>query len=339
MQIKTIIWFVLLMLAAVPLQADTWSATPEERLSPDGKYLLRVDGQFEAIKLTLMQKDANVTKEIWSILSPQELPPVNVYFSNDGKYVVLQDQWSRMGYGVVLAFIGPKGQVLKTYKLEDILTKSEILNTKLTVSSTWWITGARLYIRPNQQQFAFMTQHGTIKCFDLYTGELVPLAEDDKVSIREEVLLYARENLSNSDAGTREDCAILLGVLKDKESITSLKKLLDEDPRYWLIYTDEHEYKDFIVRQAAAQALVSILGDEAAPLVGAKALGAVKNGEYALHWANILENCNGPKTREAWQSLLDHEDVYVRAEATRNLSKTDSEGKIVNGSAKSPEDD
>ncbi len=76
----------------------------------------------------------------WKIKLVNEVSPVDVLISDDGKYVVTFDNWHSVGYGddVVVIYETSKGQVINKLGLSDFLTETDIFALPKSVSSIWW---------------------------------------------------------------------------------------------------------------------------------------------------------------------------------------------------------
>lgn len=115
--------------------ADTW-LPPKERdyYSGNSKFVAHVTPAKEKAKPLLEVFEIGDAQRLprWQCELGNEVAPVQVYVSDDGKWVVTLDEWYKAGYGHhVLAFYSKKGKI-KNYSLEEILdlpepvTKSEI---------------------------------------------------------------------------------------------------------------------------------------------------------------------------------------------------------------------
>jgi HEAT repeat protein len=194
-------------------------------------------------------------KELWSQSYTDDWPPHEAYIADDGQHVVLRDRHYSLGFGKVLVFLGPKGEILKSYELEDLLTQDQILITPHSVSSIWWSSPGWFSFLKDQQQFAFVTYHGAMDCFDVATGERAKLDEKKQEEIRDLALKEFMPLLKNDNYSfsTRQSAVTMCGVLKAQEVVPELKKLL-ANPRNGL-------------QSSAAEALASILGIQAVPLI------------------------------------------------------------------------
>ena len=84
-------------------------------------------------KLTLFKTTpTGGREELWSRPYVDETwPPHVAYVADDGQHVVLRDVYHNLGHGKVLVFLGPKGNVLRSYELADLLTQDQILDSSI----------------------------------------------------------------------------------------------------------------------------------------------------------------------------------------------------------------
>ena len=166
-------------------QGDSRGPPTTQFKSKNGQYVLNVAWPKKKT-LTLSKKTPTGEKEeLWSrSYVDARWPPHMAYVANDGQHVVLRDVHSGLGRGKVLVFLGPKGNILRSYELADLLTKDQILSTLHTISSVWWSVPGWFALVNEQKQFAFVTHHGVIDCFDVATGERVALDEKKRSEVR-----------------------------------------------------------------------------------------------------------------------------------------------------------
>ncbi|MBI5745619.1 MAG: DUF4919 domain-containing protein [Nitrospirae bacterium] len=76
----------------------------------------------------------------WKVRLVNNVSPVSAMVSDMGRYVVTFDNWYSVGYGNdVVVVYGEKGKFLYKYRLEDMLSYSDIRNfVESSVSSRWW---------------------------------------------------------------------------------------------------------------------------------------------------------------------------------------------------------
>lgn len=218
--------------------------------------------------LTLKRKSQNGLSLIWKIKSPQSGAPFAAHISDDGQHVVLQDEAPGHGYGFVLAFIGPAGRVLSSYRLADVLSATEISEVLHTVSNIWWSSGAMLYLRYPQRQFVFITEKCTIHLFDLATGKPTEVTPVMNQQIRNERMPVARRELRSSKSDDRIRAAGQIAQLNDRASIPDLIRLMDDPTTERCAVSQNPDAKDglyrmYPVRWSAGIALVRLMGPEA----------------------------------------------------------------------------
>lgn len=282
------------LVAAATSLADSWGPPQEKWTSKNGKFAVRRNEEYwKDLYLTLVDLTGSKPRDVWKITSPQERAPVRVEISSDGKYVVLIDQHHGLGYGKTLAFIGPSGRTLKTYTLNDIIPGSESLNAMTSVSSIWW-GGDPAYIRGGKNQFVIFSAAGTLRAFELSTGNRIRLNESQDSEIRDEAAKPYRSKLNGSDEG--QTAALKLGRIRDKKSAPNILKLIDQvkDPSTF------------------CRAYVNILGDEAAPEFERRAFDP-KYAEHKQHWIGFMPD--GPKGKAAIRRIISSnpEDIVKHA--------------------------
>lgn len=78
-------------------------------------------------------------KPVWSRALANRVAPMDVLVSAEGQRVITFDNYGNLGFGKeVVVFYDEKGDILKQYALEDILSEEEIQQVPRTVSSRWW---------------------------------------------------------------------------------------------------------------------------------------------------------------------------------------------------------
>jgi hypothetical protein len=134
-----------------------FGATPEE-LASLSESLRRVGRAADARKL---KEAANAAKDIppckgrlerkvkegkyeavWQRDLSNDVAPVDVLVSDNGKYVVTLDNWHKVGRGPnVVVIYGPQGKLVRQLALEDFLAREQVSKLRVSVSSTWWGSG------------------------------------------------------------------------------------------------------------------------------------------------------------------------------------------------------
>jgi hypothetical protein len=127
--------FILLLIATAfkVVYGDDWPWPTEKDYFSENKkfvahitppqYLKKDKSLFEVFEI----KDTQRTP-LWQCKMGNERAPVEVYVSDDGKYVVSCNEWGKVGYGdYVVAFYSKDG-LIRNYSLEEILHLSKDTN-------------------------------------------------------------------------------------------------------------------------------------------------------------------------------------------------------------------
>jgi hypothetical protein len=128
--------------------ADQWpQAVEKDYFSENGRFVAHVTPAKEKEKPLLEVFEVKGTERVplWQCKLNNEVAPVEVYMSDDGGYVVTNNEWHRVGYGdYVIAFYNKDGRI-KNYSMEQILhLPKNISSIELydlvphSVSSRWW---------------------------------------------------------------------------------------------------------------------------------------------------------------------------------------------------------
>jgi len=303
-------------------QADSWGTPREYHWSSNGKFVLRVD--WKQGMLVFKERSVNGFQLRWKVPYPKDdktiIPaPVEAYITDNGQHVILRDQWHMVGYGKVLTFLGPDGKVVASYTLEQILTQDEILSVRHTVSSIWWSSDALFFFLNGQTQFAFITRRGTIRIFDVATGQLLPLSPALKSAVYREAIKTAWRGAKCLNPHCRSKGAMFLGILKDKASVPILQQLLNDPNFCLLIYSGQRPQRIYTVQLAAGEALVSLLGPKAVPLLDAKLPGA--NRYMTLQWIKLIERTGAAHQSRNLLKLLKSPDPEIRRAAQMALRR------------------
>lgn len=170
----------------------------------------------------------------WKVKLVNDVSPVDAIVSDSGKYVVTFDNWHSMGYGDdVIVVYGEKGKLLYKYRLEDILSYSDIRDfVTSSVSSRWWHEGGH-YIDEEKELLVLITSAGK-RVITLKDGN-VQAGEAKKVDVKSE-----------------EAYKSLLARVKNYDESVDFKELR-------LLYTKTKDYnpydEDFDVRDSISNAL------------------------------------------------------------------------------------
>ena len=319
------------LLAVVPgsrpdAWADQWGWPPSAYPSRNGRFVLRVD--IARRTLALQEKGPAGTSTRWSVRYPDtgadsgEPAPVAAYITDDGDHVVLRDAWGSVGYGKVLIFLGPRGNVLASYTLEQLLTRDDVYKYELSVSSLWWSEDGLFLFRPGQTEFAFITKQGTVRAFALATGAMIQLASGEEREIRSQGLSLARKALFSGNPADRTTGATMVGVLGDKDSVPRLKQLLED----WTYRGTRNSHRLYDVQAAAGEALAALLGAKAAPLLEAKLPKA--NPQMAQEWAELLGKIRAASSSPGVRRLSRSGDGTTRLVAVQAMLEGD-DGTVI----------
>ena len=151
--------------------------------------------------------------------------------TDDGKYVVLRDVYHNLGHGKVIVILGDNGKILGSYELDDFLSSEEIMQADHSVSSIWWNQHAWFSFIEDDSQFALVTQLGTIRSFDLSTGKLLDLSDDQRAQIVELVSQEAEAWVESEKDSERIRGITLLGGMGAREAIPTAKRLFHDKTR------------------------------------------------------------------------------------------------------------
>ena len=143
-------FLILICLIVFSLFADQWfPAKTEKYYSKNREYYLKVipgcciiKKQKSCFGILYKTKKFARDKKIWEIALDNNVAPVDVIVSESGDYIITFDNWHQKGYGDnVIVIYDKKGNLLKKFSLEEVLTKYEISKIPISVSSRWWGTG------------------------------------------------------------------------------------------------------------------------------------------------------------------------------------------------------
>lgn len=300
------------------LRADEWAPPHLEHWSSNHQVVLRANEDKKT--LTLLRVTSGGETRLWSVPSPMEGPfslPSIVYIRDDGQSVVLQDSYANLGYGKVLVFLGGQGQLLHAYRLEDLFSKSEILDVQHTVSSIWWSTPGLFHFTEKGDRFGFLTHWGSFGLFDVTTGLKLPSSGLETDAFRDEARKVEQKDLQGGGEITRG--VMLAGLLKDRTSVPTLKQLLT-DPSHCQMISTGRQDNYYGLQLDAGKALVRILGKEAAPLLEKRLAGA--NSSMAEAWIELIQETGMAAQSEAILRYTQVRDRYVRFYAIKAIAES-----------------
>lgn len=314
---------VLLVATVGTTRADTWGPPQAEHWSRNRTYVLRLGGKDG---LELHPAGPIGAQPIWSRgFVNGHWPPHCARVADDGRHVVLIDAHGSLGFDEVLVFLGPQGEVLHSYKLEEILTDKEILNAVHSVSSIHWSQHGWFVLRDRDRQFAFVTQIGTVRVFDTATGRRLPLTDQLRAQIVSEAIMDARLMLGADDPAEQMRGAVLLGVLNARAAVGELQQMLSAPsataPAGARILGHDPNAG---VQAAAASALLRITGQDALELVE-QCLSTLPSGALP-QFLEVLSDFDrdgyelGDPARvqvatELWDRLARHPNATIRTAA------------------------
>ena len=254
-----------------PALADSWGPPSKEHWSVNKKWVLKV-GWMEDSTLSLWEETEDGLKEHWRRgYVDRTWPPHHAYPTDDGKFVVLRDLHSRLGYREVIVILGDNGRILGSYKLHEFLPPTDISHAERTVSSIWWNENAWFSLINDDRQFALVTQMGTVRCFDLPTGKLLDLSGDEQAAIvalaRKDAEAWAEDN----EFYLRIRGITLLGAMRIEDAIPIAKTLFHDKTRTGSIGArDKPGAVMHRVQAAAGLALIRLMGTDAIPIIEAE---------------------------------------------------------------------
>ena len=138
------LFFLLLIAFTSTASADSWlPPKPATYTSESGDAWITVTPASRAQTSStaqLFQKSVmRDAKPVWSRALANRVAPMDVLVSAEGQRVITFDNYGNLGFGKeVVVFYDEKGDILKQYALEDILSEEEIQQVPRTVSSRWW---------------------------------------------------------------------------------------------------------------------------------------------------------------------------------------------------------
>jgi hypothetical protein len=153
-------------------RADTWEL-PRPRIFAQkrGPYALKVLPDRESVFFTLDESGRELP--VWQ--SRLVNVPVHAIVVESGKYVVTRDTWHHVGFEHCLVIYGERGKIVADFKLEDLLTQTEIATLRRTVSSRWWSDITTFEDRSRQDDFVIRIKHAgwsKVLHLTLSTGKL-----------------------------------------------------------------------------------------------------------------------------------------------------------------------
>lgn len=106
-----------------------FGARPGDQFGPDVRYA-RAEFYQRSVDGSSYMLTATTT-----LLNP--IAPVAFVVANDGRLATI-DNWHNAGYGVVVAIYTSSGEVVRSYRLQDLFSPAQIAEFPVSMSSVWW---------------------------------------------------------------------------------------------------------------------------------------------------------------------------------------------------------
>ncbi len=186
---------VLCALSSRVARADEWaSAQIREVFSKSREYFVRVipgksigdtvgfagaaKGPYAEAEFYRREKDRSYHLASTATLV-HPVAPVEFLVTDFG-FLITFDNWHNMGYGEVVAFYSPRGNLIRSYKLADLFSAAEIDRFSHSVSSLWWRTQT-LYVREGGRSvYAALEPAGREMIFDVASGAYQYCEDQDR---------------------------------------------------------------------------------------------------------------------------------------------------------------
>jgi HEAT repeat protein len=316
--------------------ADRWDAPTPEHWSANRRYVLTVDyGLFSKNRIRLFRVDDERRVKVWGRGYVETYAPHMAYVSNDGRRVILRDSHSSIGRGKVLIFLDESGKELRHYELNDLLTDYERTHVKMTSSSTWWSEPGWFALMDDDRRFAFVTNQGTVACFDTGNGAQIEITETLRRQIVADATSDAIAWLQFENPRDRAAGLTMLGALSANEHISEIKKFLDDNEALGVgcLGRPESCGPNLIVQIEAAKALGRILGKESLPIIEEKLDEQNLYAFYSL--LHVMESIDyrdffepkepfDPDVVRYWEKQMQSDSKRIRDFATiRRLQRDD----------------
>ena len=252
--------------------ADSWmSPTRTTMKSPNGKFVAVLDpvelGARGRAKphLTVRAADApGDAAPLWETDLGNEVAPVELMLTNDGRHVVTFDNWHRAGYGddVVAFYAQDKAGARRVaaYSLEQILPKEQVAQVTTSVSSRWWREhGHRFFDEAGGRTAVcvWLGRLGRWVAWDVATGKPLDVTADAEAlrrwnragadwAMRElsrdrDVFGATRFLSATKNPGTQ---AVLEKLLRREDFQTSHHAAEDGEPDRWVAWSPTRKHAD-----------------------------------------------------------------------------------------------
>jgi HEAT repeat protein len=341
--LKLKIWLPVLILimtlSAPPTFGDTWGAPTKKHWSANKKWVLKVSYPDDKT-LALCEVTEDGFQEHWRRGYVDRVwPPHVAYVTDDGQFVVLRDVYHNLGYEKDIVILGERGKTLGSYELNDFLPQDEIDQAERSVSSLWWNTYAWFSFINDDRQFALVTQVGTVRCFDLPSGQLLDLTADQRAEIVDRVRREAETWVESEVSGERSRGITLLGGMRIEAAIPTAMRLFQDKTRTGSVgRKGKPSAEIYSVQKAAALALTRLMGTEAIPIIEeelseanwymAKELLDILNrydtkSRGFAGFYEIIETPESPSVLAMWKRLAKHASADVRNRALCEVLRRD----------------
>lgn len=106
---------------------------------------------------------------VWQAKLNNELMPFQALISMDGELVTLNEH-GRVGYENTVAVYDRKGQLLKSFHLDELITDEDEGQFSRSASSRWWNNNAKYYFMKNPARLYILLEWGKVWEFSLTDG-------------------------------------------------------------------------------------------------------------------------------------------------------------------------
>ncbi len=243
---KKIVIILLVVIPTIkPLYADTWACPPEkDYFSENKKFVAHV---------TPVTKETKPKLEVFEIIGSERIPlwqcnlgnegtPMDVFTSNDGKYITTVNECSRRVHGgmgdYVLAFYNREG-LIKNYSLEQILHYPDKIDEKefrrlsqRSVSGRSWAYRPMFFDEQNDKRYfcVWLLYGKRWLAWQITDGEEVRITENMVDRWNEKARLWARKYGIHSIYYFA--AADFLGTMKNPEDRQVIESLLADTSFY-----------------------------------------------------------------------------------------------------------
>ncbi len=146
----------------------TTSASPDLLFASSGALYVKKSGSGDAD-----------WPRIWIKPLQNRLSPVTALVANGGWRVITFDNYYSVGYGdEVIVFYDEKGDLLKKYSLESLLSAAELKQVPHSISSRWWRSKTEIDETLGLLKVEVALRHGNAPAkksisFNLLNGEMI----------------------------------------------------------------------------------------------------------------------------------------------------------------------